>query len=314
MNYVLYGEEQYRLKRTLETIVKEYLPDENDLNLVRYDAMHTDIATIIEDAMTVPFFSSYKVIIVDHANFLSTLNNTASDIKVLESYLQNPCDSTVLIFTGDFAKLDTRKKIVKTIKKMWKVLEFKKLDEVGKNSVINEEIQKRKLNITENAKQILLKRLPLDMETIQNEMTKLELYQGLLDENAVSSLVNRPLEEDVFQLVDAVVEKNKRKAFHIWQDLCVSNTDAIYLIALLAGQFRFLFEVKNLMIKGYGKDEIARVLNVHPYRVKLSMEKARSISIKSLMSMLDKLANLDQKLKSGLLDKKLGFEMFLLEL
>ena len=32
------------------------------------------------------------------------------------------------------------------------------------------------------------------------------------------------------------------------------------------------------------------------------------------MAMLDKLASLDQKLKSGLLDKKLGFEMFLLEL
>lgn len=314
MNYVLYGEEQYRLKRTLETIVKEYLPDENDFNLIRYDAMHTDIAAIIEDAMTVPFFSSYKVIIVDHANFLSTLNNTACDIKSLESYLQNPCDSTVLIFTGDFAKLDTRKKVVKTIKKTWKVLEFKKLDELGKNSVVNEEIQKRKLNITGNAKQILLKRLPLDMETIQKEMDKLELYQGVLDENVVSSLINRPLEEDVFQLVDAVVEKNKGKAFHIWQDLCVSNTDAIYLIALLAGQFRFLFEVKNLMVKGYEKDEIAHALNAHPYRVKLSMEKARSLSIKSLMAMLDKLASLDQKLKSGLLDKKLGFEMFLLEL
>ena len=170
---------------TLETRVKEYRPDENDLNLIRYDAMHTDIAAIIEDAMTVPFFSSYKVIIVDHANFLSTLNNTACDIKSLESYLQNPCDSTVLIFTGDFAKLDTRKKVVKTIKKTWKVLEFKKLDELGKNSVVNEEIQKRKLNITGNAKQILLKRLPLDMETIQKEMDKLELYQGVLDENVV---------------------------------------------------------------------------------------------------------------------------------
>ena len=152
------------------------------------------------------------------------------------------------------------------------------------------------------------------METIQKEMDKLELYQGVLDENVVPSLINRPLEEDVFQLVDAVVEKNKGKAFHIWQDLCVSNTDAIYLIALLAGQFRFLFEVKNLMVKGYEKDEIAHALNAHPYRVKLSMEKARSLSIKSLMAMLDKLASLDQKLKSGLLDKKLGFEMFLLEL
>ena len=32
MNYVLYGEEQFRLKKTLQTIIKEYIADGDELN------------------------------------------------------------------------------------------------------------------------------------------------------------------------------------------------------------------------------------------------------------------------------------------
>ena len=102
--------------------------------------------------------------------------------------------------------------------------------------------------------QALLRRLPLDIRTIQTEMEKLELYGGVISSDVVERLVTRPLEEDVFQLVNAVVDRDLRKSFHMWQDLCVLNKDAIYLIALLAAQFRFLYEVKALMLHGKGKE------------------------------------------------------------
>ena len=118
----------------------------------------------------------------------------------------------------------------------------------------------------------------------------------------------------MFALVNAVVEKNISKAFYIWNDLCVINTDSIYLTALLASQFRFLYEVKVLVQQGQTKEEIVSSLHAHPYRVKLAMKSVEYLTSDYLMQMLAKLADLDQKLKSGLLDKKLGFEMFLLEI
>lgn len=316
MNYVLFGEEQYRQRATIKNIVAEYASDEQDLNVIRYDALQNDLSTILEDAMTIPFFSDYKIILVYHATFLSTNNDTSIDANDLAKYIDQPSDSTILVLIGEFAKLDSRKKVVKQIKgdTNWRVVEFRKLDEVGKQSYLQEEIKRRNLQIDKHAMKELLERLPLDMEIIHTEMEKLELYGGNITQEIVQQLVTKQLEEDVFQLVNAVVERDVRKAFHIWQDLRVVNTDAIYLIALLAGQFRFLYEIKVMMMKGMGKDEITSTLNAHPYRVKLSMESADRLNVSYVLEILAKLATLDQKLKGGLLDKRLGFEMFLLEM
>ena len=314
MNYVLFGEEQLRLKKTLKTIINKYVQDESDLNVIRYDAMQTNLDVILADASTVPFFSDYKVIVVDHANFLSTNNDTGQDASLLDAYVNAPMESTILILVGDFGKLDTRKKIVKKLKQNWKVLEFAKLDELGKQTYVNEEIKKHHIDITSDALQALLQRLPLDMESIQRELEKLALYGNTVHKDVVLSLVTRPLEDDVFELVNAVVEKNIHKAFRIWKDLSVVNTDAIYLIALLSSQFRFMYQVKTLMSEHATKEEITSILHAHPYRVKLTMQKVDRISLPYLMEMLAKLATLDQQLKSGLLDKKMGFEMFLIEL
>lgn len=316
MNYVLFGEEQYRLKATLKNLISEYVKDDEDLNVVRYDALQSTLSMILEDAQTIPFFADFKVVLVYHSNFLSTNNDTSIDPNELEEYLKHPCPTTILIFLGDFAKLDARKKIIKKLKesKDWKILEFRKLDEVAKLSCIQEELKRRGIRIDTAALHELEKRLPLDMETIHREMDKLELYGDSISRELVTQLISKPLEEDVFQLVNAVVERNVKKAFSIWQDLCVVNTDAIYLIALLAGQFRFLYQIKALMMQGQGKDQIVSTLSAHPYRVKVSMDCARNLNIAYLHEVLEKLATLDQKLKGGLLDKKLGFEMFLLEL
>ncbi len=314
MNYVLFGEEEYRLKKTLASIVSEYVKEDDTLNVIKYDAQQTELDVIISDAMTIPFFSPYKVIIVYHANFLSTTNDITIDTQKLVDYLKQPNESTVFILTGSFSKLDTRKKITKEIKNYCKIYEFHKLDEQGMKGYLSEEVKRRQLQIDSLASMELLKRVGLNIELLHQELDKLELYGEKISEDVVAALVSKPLEEDVFALVDAVVKKDVKKAFMIWQDFCIMHIDAIYMIALLAGQFRFLYEVKVLMMQGKLKGEIADILKAHPYRIQLAMQNVQHLSQNELIKMLSTLATLDQKLKSGSLDKKLGFEMFLLEL
>ena len=114
---------------------------------------------------------------------------------------------------------------------------------------------------------------------------------------------------------DVHVEKNVKKMFSIWEDLQILNKDPIYLIALIASQFHLLFQVKCAMIKGmHDQSEIASLLSVHPYRVKLALPVCARLSVDTIMDLLHRLADLDQSIKSGKLDKKLGFEIFLLKL
>lgn len=313
MNYVVYGEEQYQVKKMIHAIIKKEVGNSDDMNTMQYDATQVSIDVILEDAETIPFFADKKVIIVNRANFLSASNDTEIDLTRLEGYLSKPLDTSVLILSGSFAKLDTRKKIVKKLSSLCEVHVCNKLDKGSLPPFLKEEITKRKIDITPAAYRLLCERLPFDIGVIHHELDKLELYQKQIGEDVVKQLVTRSLEEDVFTLVNAVVEKNMKRCFQIWKDLQVLNKDPIYLIALIAAQFHLLYQVKAAMIKGMrGQDEIAKNLNVHPYRVKLAIPVCQRLSIDEILTVLHHLAELDQNIKAGRIDKKLGFEMFLL--
>lgn len=314
MNYILYGEEHCLLQEAMQRIIKEELGTIDDMNLVTYNAQTVTILDILDDAQTIPFFADKKVIIVNNANFLSGSNDTDIDTGPLEAYLKNPMPSTVLIFTGGFAKLDARKKIVKQMQKCCRVLQFAKLDEQAKLRYLQQEIKERKLTISNQALQLMDMRLPCDIGVIRHELDKLSLYGSKIELEDVKALITRPLEEDVFQLVNAVVVKDLKKAFQMWQDLCVLNKDAIFLTAILSSQFRFLYQVKVLQKQGNSERDITSQLKAHPFRVKMAMKSVYALSADELLAILNQLATLDQKMKMGLIDKKLGFEMFLLQM
>lgn len=314
MNYILHGEEQFRLQEALRKIVQSYMEQGDEMNTIVYDALKSDVHVLLEDAQTIPFFSQHKVILIQNANFLTTSDDTGWDLVPLEAYLNDPLESTILIFITTTDKLDARKKIVKKMKETCKVMVFSKVDDQEKIRYANEQITKRNLVLDYAAKELLLLRLPNDIRSIQNELAKLELFGGTITREIVEDLVTRPIEEDVFQLVNAVVDKDLKKAFHVWADMQVLNKDAIFLIATLASQFRLLYQVRVLMDEGRQKDDIVSITNAHPYRVQLSMNTAKRLTARELLSILERLATLDQQIKSGLMKKEIGFEMFLLSL
>lgn len=315
MNYVVHGEEQYQVRKAIDAIVLKEIGQRDELNTIVYDALQVDIDVILEEAQTIPFFTDRKCILVKNANFLSSSNDTEINLERLEAYLQNPMESTVMILSGEFAKMDTRKKIVKKIGSLCKVSTCNKLDKDSLPAYLKEQLQKRQLHINNATFQTLCERLPYDIGVIQMELDKLELYGGDINEALIKQLVTRSLEEDVFALVNAVVEKNMKRVFQIWEDLQVLNKDPIYLIALIASQFHLLYQVKCAELQGLRKqDEIASQLGVHPYRVKLALPVCSRLSIDSILDVLQQLADLDQSIKAGRVDKTLGFELFLLKL
>ena len=82
---------------------------------------------------------------------------------------------------------------------------------------------------------------------------------------------------------------------------------------LLASQFRFLLQVKRLVNKNKRYDEIAKILEVNPYRVKFTINKLYSYSEEMLANRIKSLAKIYQEIKLGLVDKKLALELFIIK-
>lgn len=83
---------------------------------------------------------------------------------------------------------------------------------------------------------------------------------------------------------------------------------------MLANKFRMMYQSKLLIQKGYTINDIATNLGSHPYPVKLAIEKGREYSSDLLLTYIEKLADLDFNIKSGVIDKELGLELFILSI
>lgn len=313
MIYVLHGEEQYLLKKELQRIIDQNVTFEKEMNTSVFDASKTPMEEIIADAQTIPFFSDKKVVVVNHANFLSSSNDTQSNLEVFEHYLDKPCDTTILILICEHEKLDSRKKIVKRIQKEAKVLKFSLFNDFERSQFVKKECEKREMHFAREALQEFYFRAGYSPARILNELDKLSLYSKTIEKEDVCALVVRPLEDNVFDLFTMLVKKKFKKAYQYWKDFENQNIDPIAIIAMLASQYRFLHLVSMLRISGYTKVEIAKQLNAHSYRVEKTMEMCSLISEKEIAAALNDLAGLDQQMKAGKLDKKLGLELFLIE-
>ena len=111
---------------------------------------------------------------------------------------------------------------------------------------------------------------------------------------------------DIFKMVDAFFSQNGILLLAYYRNFRKLNMQPVAIVALLASQIRFLFQVRVLTI--------AQELKANPYRVKLNMQKAMRFSSEALLYNLSLLADFDQQMKMGKIDKDDGFEYFCLNL
>lgn len=316
MNYFIYGSEGYLLKKELNKVIKS--DDLNDhLNAVYYDGMASDfnIEQIIEDANTISMFAEKKVIIVNNPSFLFNQSLSDEQLAAFEQYLHDSSVFTTLIFyveTNEQNSIDQRKKIFKMLVKECRTIHIGSLNTDEFRKVVINDLNKNKIAIDKDAVEELVARLPIDIANWKTELSKIQLYGKSINKDDIRFLIARSLDDNVFIMVNAVMRHNLKLAIEAWRDLAIMKHDPIELIAILASQFRFMYQCGILAHK-YDNKQIADILNAKVARVNITMNNSRNISTTQIMALLAKLADLDQKIKMGIIDKQLGFELFLIE-
>ena len=306
MVYLLYGLKDFQINEEIKNLTK----NQNDINISRYDLNNTPLKDAIDDAETYSMFAETKTVIVENASMFTTL--TSKDSDIVENYLNNINKSTNLIFTSHTEKIDTRKKITKLIKKVGIVKEFN--EEISplnltKNLLKDYDINEKTINL-------FLDRVGNNPLIIQNEINKIKIYKNK-DKNITAediiNLTNKNIDIDIFKLIDYIVQKNKEKAIELYYEMLKINEEPIKIIVILANQFRIMYQSKELLKKGYSEKDIASILKIHPYRVKLAIQNSRNYSSKTLLEYLNNLADIDIGIKTGKLNKNLALELFILK-
>jgi len=309
-NYLIYGVDKYLIDKEIDKIIKKNKIDNN--SIIRYSLNEDSIDNILEDANTFNLFSDTKLIIVNDANIFTSSNDILTD-KII-NYLNNYNDKSYLVFTLLSDKIDNRKKITKVMSDKGNVIDLNKKD-VDTNYIISY-LKENGYQINMSDARMILNKVGNNLFSINNELDKLMLFKledKVIDKNSIDLLINENIDSSLFALVDSITNKDKDKMLKLYHE-CLLESDPIMIINMLANKYILLYQVKKLISDGYSDDKIAKELEVHPYPVKLARNMCYSYSVKEILDIILKLANLDKDIKLGNVNGEVGLEFLLLSI
>lgn len=298
-----------KLNEMLGTINEEY-----DLQI--HDLEDESLALLLEDLNMIPFLTATKVVVVKNPIFLSKPSSYDSKlIDAFTKYINNPIPSTTLIIMIEsLSEIDS--KLKKLLEENSSIINVSLPKETEIKPYITAYLTKKGYKYDETAVDELIFRIKGNFERADVELEKLMTYK-YEDKNIkftdVRLLVSKDLDDNIFDLVSAVIDGNKRKSMEIYDDLMVLNEDESRIISLLINKFNEMYQTKALVEKGYSKNDIANLFNYKPGRVYYMMKSASLVSMDKIKRNINDLIDIDYKIKSGQIDKTIALETYLLK-
>ncbi len=311
---LLISEPSLLLKAKLNEYTNAIVEHKDEFNYSVFDFEETPLVDIIDALQSPSFGSDKKVVICKNPYFIKDEKLKlpfTNDLKKLEEYLMNPNPDSEFILICPKKYYLPKSKFINTFLKYGQVENLLFEDENDFHNYGNHLIKSAHIQIDQQAAAILFERCLNDVCKLEREIAKLALYNEPIDAKLIQKFVSKPLEDDVFELSNALLSKNHKKIMQVYNDLKLLKVEPIYLISLLANQFRLMLQSSILKKANYLDDQIATTLNVHPYRVKLALKNSRNYSLNAIKNILINLSDLDAKIKTGELDRYVDFELFL---
>lgn len=315
--YLLTGTEQHLLDETVKKLIRA-IPGMTSSEVNRFDLEEIPVQVVLEVADEFPFLVDHKLIVAKNCSFLKATDQSKEkqnhQLDMLEKWLDNPSPTATVVFIAPYEKLDSRKKITKKMKKHAVVVEAVALQGQDLTTWIMQQGKEQGITFEKSEAAFLMEIAGTDLLTLTTEVQKIASYlafKGSVTIDIIEQLVARTPEMDVFRLTDSFINGKKADSLAVYHDLVRNGEEPIMLTSLIASQVRLMIHVVNLRKKGYQQQQIATTLHIHPYRVKLMMQRNLP-PMKILLKALNDLATIDLQLKTTSGNRQRRLELFLM--
>ena len=302
--YLFFGEETF-VKDSYVEYMQNLVPsdDFSDFNRIFLDGKDFDADRIDSAIDAFPVMSEKKVVTVKDSGIFKTKPDLPSDaVDFWISKLKNLPDFVILIF--DEYDVDKRSSAYKTAAKFGLPVEFCYLKPYELSAWIVREAQKNGKKISKSVAEHLLELCDPGLNNVKNELYKLFNYCGTeIYESDVDKVVSKPLSVIIFDISDAISERDGDKAVNILMRLKNSKASAFGILYLLTSNFDRFLHTKLLLGEGLNYAAISQRLGVSPSAAARYAEKSKKFSEDFLTARICKTAEYDLKIKQGLLDE-----------
>ena len=260
--YLFVGEERYQQELGLQVL---YNTIDESLRLFNLTVLtigadngsgsKTTAAMVIDSANQMPMMAARRIVVVRDFDKIKE-----DEQDVVFSYLNNPAPTTTVVFQA--ASPDKRRKLTTTLVKSCVVVTFDAFDEAHATRWAQDYLKELGGKIEPAALRLLIRLIGTGLTRLSNELGKLAAYAngGVINTAAVQELVPRAREHASWELWDAIISRDRKRALRLMNRL-LDFQDPLPILGSLASYYRRLLIGKELVEAGASKQEITKATN-----------------------------------------------------
>ena len=308
-NYLLEGIDYVAIEKEVNKIISKEKFTSSTISTNDMD--ESELQNALEDLDTYNFLSDKKTIIIKNIDSLKYDENKKHFDHLLK-YIDNPSKDNLLIIEAK--KLNGTYKITKDLRKKCKCIEL----EQNTKAFIKNELKEYKIN--QETINLLDEYCNGDYTKIQSECDKLKNYKyddKIITKDDIKDIVNKKLgdpQELTFSFTRSIAEKNKKESLKKYKELLDYNIDSLSILGLLESQIRIIYQVKLLDSRGMRLQDIAKTLKEKEFRVKKTMELIGLYTQEEILDFMQKLAEIDLKIKTTDTNPNTEIELFIINM
>ncbi len=313
--YLLHGEDEYAITQFIAGLqAKLGDPALVDLNTTRLDGRSVTYSEIEAAVSSLPFMGKRRLVLM--SNPLAYLNRQAESerFKALLPRIPAAVAFVLYEFRPFMTKKDRKYQWLEKLSQASEGRIYLKLFPLPKSGEMPSRIQKLAKEaggeITLQAAQLLAALVGENPRLAQHELNKLLAYVNYrrsIEEEDVQSLTADVGQGDIFEMVDAIGNRDGKMALQMLHRLLLEQ-DVPLINGMVVRQFRLLLLSREILDNGGQQGDVNRELKLHPYVGEKIVKQVRHFTMQDLETIFHRLLAMDVAVKSGEIDPVLALD------
>lgn len=320
--YLLFGDEQYLVRKYVNDIVSASVELNPDFNISRFDS-GAKMQAVYDAVSSFPMMSPKKAVTLCDFPF-DKLSSAECD-KLLSAIEDCP-DTTVFVIWFETVDINPKKpgdkwqKLFKAVQSSGgSVFNICRKTEAELVKMLQQGAARRHRRLDVSAARYMIETCSDDLGTLINELEKLCLYteaDGSITAATVDKVCSRSTEASVYNVSKAILRGDAKEAYRLLDDLMYMNTDPVYILTFMASAYIDIYRCFSARRSGKNNSDIAKDFNYRStaFRLDEASRRAAKFTESQIKRSLTCLAECDRAVKGSRCDGRVQLEKAVAEL
>ena len=343
MFYLVHGNDEFTCREQVKKLRQQ---GDFGYNSDTYTGGETPLATIIATCDTFPFLSEQRLVVIEglpkkrkgeeaqtgtesvkgvkddtqptrsrkgKKGAKSSTETRTGFEKELAAYVSRLPETTVLILLAD-EELPASSVLLKAGQEHGKVVQCTLPKGAALESWIARRAQSIGVKIKPEAVALLANFIGNQLRMLANELDKLAMYvaeRGVIDADDVRKLSAQVQEARIFDLTDALAQRNRKQALDLLHDLLADGEPPLRLISTITSQVRSLLLAKELSADGLRAQQIAAATGMAPFVAEKALRQIGKFQMAQLEDAYRQLLATDAALKRSRMTPEMALDLLI---